>query len=637
MSPWLYQCSAIKEVLLCWFSKPQYEPTALLREIQRRHNMLTDLGITPFYVFDGSRHPMKVVARQSRDKKLASARDYLNSFLEKGRRGDPITDDDRKRALKNIRDTFIPDQKIIHMVVTWMKQDSILHMSAPFEAEWQLIELERSGEIHAIIGIDSDLVPLGGSKILVDVKFNQRTPSCHLFERDVDLFEGPFGESLRLYENNLPEIASFLGCDYVKKANRVGLKTLFTSYIPEFFATQAEDRKAFLDKRNIDGTQFLKSVNLFRHCPVLRKICDAELSNNFDLVPLNALAPSTNSPSQWAILIGFDPTSLLKMPPDQYADAAHFLTSSFQHPDGQPLDAFDIPTYSQQENASVPVGTRLPNFARIDFEAIPMPCVPGDMLTQFASARGIDTTLFDSREGLEKAIREYLHGPSSTCLIHPDDVPTQIDRWVAAEVLDPIEGEDWKDYYEAITTLARIDDSIIKEYYPMGNEHNRYRAFLLFQGGNLLVRETMAVRLCTDKQKSQKLLVRCDCIPSMKTEVRSENIDDMRARNGYVVFLCFEYDTNKSQEDRKPLSYPYSCCGCYDGRTMCSHLLALLSVCFKAQTEAMKGADKTSFEQHLTQPPHNIQNEPIRIENIIRADGFARSKGQLKFRKYKKA
>ena len=168
---------------------------------------------------------------------------------------------------------------------------------------------------------------------------------------------------------------------------------------------------------------------------------------------------------------------------------------------------------------------------------------------------------------------------------------------------------------------------MIKRFYPRGNEHNRQRALLLVNEGNFLI-ETLRYRKCIDtRTKRKRIVFEVKCIPSQKTKVASANIEKQVESEGYMSYLCFNCDENENDGIKNVLSYPNSCCGCYDGRTMCSHLLGKMALFSLIQTV---GTNKQEFEKFLPEPPHERQGYMVPIENCCRKDGYSRSKSQRK-------
>ena len=77
-----------------------------------------------------------------------------------------ITQEKIEESQKHIINISYPTNKIHAMVVTWMKANNIQFLCAPFEAEWQLVSLQRRGEIDVIISEDSDILAYGCTSII---------------------------------------------------------------------------------------------------------------------------------------------------------------------------------------------------------------------------------------------------------------------------------------------------------------------------------------------------------------------------------------------------------------------------------------------------------------------------------------
>jgi len=82
------------------------------------------------------------------------------------------------------------------------------------------------------------------------------------------------------------------------------------------------------------------------------------------------------------------------------------------------------------------------------------------------------------------------------------------------------------------------------------------------------------------------------------------------------------------------LPYPFSCCGCYDGRGFCSHMLGLFMFCYVGQQSQKKKISKEKFESQFPKPPHESQGEPVLIENMVRDVKMRSSKAQLQRRQH---
>ena len=139
------------------------------------HHALVNEGITPYYCFDGFCHPMKKVAREEREKKYNVAKQWLDCFYDDARNDRPIDDTRRESAMKFLRDITIPDPLVVSYIVEWMGRENIPFECAPFEAEWQLVQMESENVVAAVMTTDGDAIILGAKTVLFDVDFKKKT------------------------------------------------------------------------------------------------------------------------------------------------------------------------------------------------------------------------------------------------------------------------------------------------------------------------------------------------------------------------------------------------------------------------------------------------------------------------------
>ena len=83
----------MKDVVFCMVCKPPYKPHAFLDSIKKRHQYLIDIGVTPFYVFDGARHPLKLV-KEDREDKIKQANIKIESFYARVKNNDEWNEDE---------------------------------------------------------------------------------------------------------------------------------------------------------------------------------------------------------------------------------------------------------------------------------------------------------------------------------------------------------------------------------------------------------------------------------------------------------------------------------------------------------------------------------------------------------------
>lgn len=129
----LHAITRSEEVCYYLASMPAYPPPHLQAKLNYYYVTLMKHAKEVVFVFDGARHDMKHVARQNRDNPMRLATDIITSFLtkcrsyedaenEEDRARNRITNNDRKDYLKALKDTTVPDQRVISIVVNWMNE-----------------------------------------------------------------------------------------------------------------------------------------------------------------------------------------------------------------------------------------------------------------------------------------------------------------------------------------------------------------------------------------------------------------------------------------------------------------------------------------------------------------------------------
>ena len=74
---------------------------------------------------------------------------------------------------------------------------------------------------------------------------------------------------------------------------------------------------------------------------------------------------------------------------------------------------------------------------------------------------------------------------------------------------------------------------------------------------------------------------------------------------------------------KETLTHPCTTCGCYDGRHVCSHLLAFLLLIRCVQ---QSDVDKQKFESKMPKNPILIQNALTLVENVSSTDSYKNAK-----------
>ncbi len=421
--------------------------------------------------------------------------------------------------------------------------------------------LERRNVVDYVYSVDGDAIILGVRRLVTEIDFKRKL--AVIVKRDVIVQSGTY--PLSHYPSAVwPNIACLLGCDYIARVQGIGAITLFKTILPRWNGKEitvhivSTTLNALTRNKVPIGyeTQYSKAVNLYRFCPVL--------DDKGAISPLNPLPEN----GDWKELIGFDPHGTLAIEPRRYLDCRAFRSASFFTADGGALPAFNVPTYSLEDNPEVSCLVPLPVFAKIDFHQRPLSCLHSTVLQGFLLSRFGHTFAVD-RVQLEEIARCAIDIRKK--VLGPEIAPKQISEWEVSEVLTPKSPESgWLNRYQAyrcIKEKLKIRDDSIQKFYPKKNESNRNRALELVKNGNVTV--TVCYQVCLAKDGSNVYLFKLICIPSVKTTAISANENNNREVDGYRVFMAFD-------AEGEILAYPYSCCGCYDGRGFCSHLLAML-------------------------------------------------------------
>ena len=227
-SIWLHTFCNNEWSALCLTSDPVYVPLSILERFKTQHDILTKLNITPIYVFDGCRHPMKSIARAKRDDTVEKAKTWLSNYYSNAKTN-IINDNQRKESLKKLKAISYPTNEVHDMIISWMQEAGIEYICALFEAKWQLVSMESKGIIAAIMTRDGDHVILGAQKLIRNVWWNDKEymPFHRSWLQQTSNKISPFIEYL-------PELAAFWGCDYIDHLRSDGPVTIINNVLPAY-------------------------------------------------------------------------------------------------------------------------------------------------------------------------------------------------------------------------------------------------------------------------------------------------------------------------------------------------------------------------------------------------------------------
>jgi len=273
LSVWIHAAlhSSQSDASIALTSEPTY-PTAEVPDIiMQKHGLLTANKIKPIYVFDGAPHVMNHARRLERESGKNKAKRECLALVDKAKRGLDITDDDRARALKARRNMACPTDALYAMIRDKFESEGIPFIVAPFEAEMQMVFLERKKIVDATMTEDSDAIVLGAQTVLTKVTFAKDAKDCQarVFNA-TEFFCGrgagnSYRSQLTKWVQYLPEVASFLGNDYIKRLHGNGVVTVLGK--PATVLVPAKEGLMDRLHRSPDRHKFLLDIEHLRQRP----------------------------------------------------------------------------------------------------------------------------------------------------------------------------------------------------------------------------------------------------------------------------------------------------------------------------------------------------------------------------------
>ncbi|KAK4160104.1 hypothetical protein QBC43DRAFT_220515, partial [Cladorrhinum sp. PSN259] len=201
--------------IACAIELAQGKPTRkYVNFAMERVKMFKHFGVTPYLVFDGDYLPSKAKTEESREKRR---RECMKTGLALLKAGKP------SQAHMELQKAIDVTPEMARHFIEELKKENIPYVVAPYEADAQLVYLERQGIISGIVSEDSDLLVFGAKRLLTKmdghgqcVEIN-RKDFCLV--REISLTEWT--------DNEFRHMAIFSGCDYLAGINTVGLKTAY--------------------------------------------------------------------------------------------------------------------------------------------------------------------------------------------------------------------------------------------------------------------------------------------------------------------------------------------------------------------------------------------------------------------------
>jgi exonuclease-1 len=155
-------------------------------------------GCTPVVVTDGANHPMKH-AKHERDRERLAGEEQLRKLLA-ARRAQYMNE-----VLQKMKKTTFVRSDVIAVVKEVCEELRVEIYGAPYEADWQLISMERQGLVDCLMTVDSDFIVLGAQ--CVCFHFLMANSKCFIYRANDAHLDTQLDENIR--RQNIIFISSF--------------------------------------------------------------------------------------------------------------------------------------------------------------------------------------------------------------------------------------------------------------------------------------------------------------------------------------------------------------------------------------------------------------------------------------------
>lgn len=176
--------------------------------------MLLYFGVTPYLVFDGDNLPSKAGTEADRQKRR---RDSKALGLELQRKGSTTA------AYQELQKAVDVTPYMARQLIEELRKMAVQYVVAPYEADAQLVYLEREGIVNGIISEDSDMLVFGARTLIS--KLDQHGDCIEINRAD---FAACQEVSLTGWTDaDFRRMCILSGCDYLPNIPRLGLKTAY--------------------------------------------------------------------------------------------------------------------------------------------------------------------------------------------------------------------------------------------------------------------------------------------------------------------------------------------------------------------------------------------------------------------------
>lgn len=177
----------------------------------KRFNMLKSFGVEPYLVFDGDSINVKSETNAKRREKRHANKELAMKLWNSG---------NRRNAMDYFQKCVDITPEMAKCVIDYCKNNGIKYVVAPFEADPQMVYLEKIGVIQGIISEDSDLLIFGCRRLIT--KLNDYGECIEICRDDFKKIPSKFPIG-QLNDSEIRMMVCLSGCDYTSGIPRIGL------------------------------------------------------------------------------------------------------------------------------------------------------------------------------------------------------------------------------------------------------------------------------------------------------------------------------------------------------------------------------------------------------------------------------
>ncbi|ODH49597.1 hypothetical protein GX48_04250 [Paracoccidioides brasiliensis] len=243
-----------------------------------RVRMLLHFGINPYLVFDGDNLPSKAGTESSRAKRREESKRLGLELFHAGRIFE---------AQQELQKAIDVTPYMARLMIEELKRVKVQYIVAPYEADAQLVYLERQGIIDGIISEDSDMLVFGAKRLLS--KLDKHGDCVEINRSDFTACQDI--SLIGWTDAEFRAMCILSGCDYLDNLPRMGLKTAYRN-IRKYKTVEKTMKMIQFEGGSRVPPQYLEDFKraefTFLHqlvfCPVARRLVTlSPLSGNMTL------------------------------------------------------------------------------------------------------------------------------------------------------------------------------------------------------------------------------------------------------------------------------------------------------------------------------------------------------------------